>query len=76
MFLPTYLAPQPKFYAPYFQVIHDLLEYNVHAQLPYFHTWWHNGPLWEESVFFNAPTVGMDTNTTAHVGSTTNNLTP
>lgn len=45
------------------------MTYDFQAQGPYQHTWWINEIMgeWEKTVFFPAPTPGMDTNTTIDV---------
>ncbi|ELU06775.1 hypothetical protein CAPTEDRAFT_193982 [Capitella teleta] len=46
------------------QVIKELMSYTQPADLPFVQTWHHNDARWEDSIFFSAPTTGMDTLTT------------
>ena len=54
---------------------HELISYSLPADGPFFHTWYYQDSRWEESVFFSAPTTGMDTLSTFKVCCTSLRLT-
>jgi hypothetical protein len=49
------------------KVVKELMSYTQPADLPFVQTWHHNDARWEDSIFFSAPTTGMDTFTTIEV---------
>ena len=43
------------------QLVRELTTYDDGSQGPYEHLWYHDGHKWDEYLYFNAPTNGIDT---------------